>query len=50
MSGELNVSDQLFSEIQTLVTEAKQQAAITVNTSLTMMYWQIGQRIWPWVF
>ncbi|WLQ14242.1 PDDEXK nuclease domain-containing protein [Hahella aquimaris] len=35
----------LLREIRTLVTGAKQQAAIAVNTTLTQLYWQIGQRI-----
>lgn len=35
----------LFSEVRTLVADAKQQAAATVNTTLTQLYWQIGRRI-----
>ena len=35
----------LFSEVRTLVTEAKQQASVAVNTTLTHLYWQIGHRI-----
>lgn len=42
---QLAVKPELFSDIQTLITQAKQQAAVAVNASLTMMYWQIGQRI-----
>lgn len=40
-----SLKDELFSEIQSLITQAKQQAIVTVNASLIMMYWQIGQRI-----
>ena len=39
------VEPQLFSDIQILITQAKQQAIVAVNTSLTMMYWQIGQHL-----
>jgi len=35
----------LFSEIRSLVASAKQQATVAVNTTLTQLYWQIGQRI-----
>lgn len=35
----------VLGDIQTLITQAKQQATVAVNASLTMMYWQIGQRI-----
>lgn len=38
-------SARLFSEIRNLVTEAKQQASIVVNATLTQLYWHIGQRI-----
>ncbi|MBE0472045.1 MAG: DUF1016 domain-containing protein, partial [Methyloprofundus sp.] len=43
--SKLTIEPELFSDIQTLITQAKQQAAVAVNASLTMMYWQIGQRI-----
>lgn len=35
----------LFSDVHTLVADAKQQAAAAVNTTLTQLYWQIGLRI-----
>lgn len=41
----LTVEPELFSDIRDLITQAKQQAAVAVNASLTMMYWQIGKRI-----
>ncbi|TVQ67090.1 MAG: DUF1016 family protein, partial [Oceanospirillales bacterium] len=43
--SKLTIDPELFSDIQTLITQAKQQTAVAVNASLTMMYWQIGQRI-----
>lgn len=43
--SKLTIDPELFSDIQTLITQAKQQTALAVNASLTMMYWQIGQRI-----
>lgn len=36
---------ELLSEISLLVINAKQQASIAVNTTLTQLYWHIGQRI-----
>lgn len=35
----------VIDDIRTLVTQAKQQASVAVNTTLTQLYWQIGQRI-----
>lgn len=43
--SKLTIEPELFFDIQTLITQAKKQAAVAVNASLTMMYWQIGQRI-----
>ncbi|WP_417580017.1 PDDEXK nuclease domain-containing protein [Nitrincola sp.] len=43
--SKLTIEPKLFSDIQTLITQAKQQTAVAVNASLTKMYWQIGQRI-----
>jgi predicted nuclease of restriction endonuclease-like (RecB) superfamily len=39
------LSPLLFSEIRSLVTQAKQQASVAVNATLTQLYWQIGERI-----
>lgn len=41
----LNSNNTLITEIRTLVVQAKQQTTIAVNASLTLMYWQIGQRV-----
>lgn len=35
----------IFTDIKQLITQARQQAAVAVNSTLSMMYWQIGQRI-----
>ncbi len=40
-----DIENGFINEIRTLVTTAKQQATTTVNATLTLMYWQIGQRI-----
>jgi predicted nuclease of restriction endonuclease-like (RecB) superfamily len=35
----------LLGELRTLIEQARQQAAATVNAGLTLLYWRIGQRI-----
>jgi predicted nuclease of restriction endonuclease-like (RecB) superfamily len=35
----------LLADCRQLIAEAKQSAAVAVNASLTLMYWQIGKRI-----
>jgi predicted nuclease of restriction endonuclease-like (RecB) superfamily len=35
----------LFSDIRTLIEESKQRVAVSVNTELSMLYWNIGNRI-----
>ena len=35
----------LFGEIRNLIAESRQQVAITVNSAMSMLYWQIGKRI-----
>ena len=35
----------LLSDIRTLIEQGRQQLASTVNSALTLLYWQIGQRI-----
>lgn len=37
--------DLLFGEIKGLIQSAKQRAAVAVNAELTLLYWQVGQRI-----
>jgi len=35
----------LFGEIRALIEEGRRQVAVTVNSTMTMLYWQIGKRI-----
>lgn len=35
----------LFQEVRQLIDEAKQRAAISINTEITLLYWQVGKRI-----
>jgi len=35
----------LFADIKTLIEKSKTQLAFEINTSMTMLYWQIGKRI-----
>ena len=35
----------LFADIKTLIEQCKQQVAIVVNSTMTMLYWQIGSRV-----
>ena len=35
----------LFIEIKQLIQSAKQRAAVAVNAELTLLYWQVGKRI-----
>ncbi|MGY4384002.1 putative nuclease of restriction endonuclease-like (RecB) superfamily [Pedobacter sp. UYP24] len=35
----------IVSEIKTLIEQSKQQVAVTVNTTMSLLYWQIGKRI-----
>lgn len=37
--------DALFGEIKDLIQSAKQRAAVAINAELTLLYWQMGQRI-----
>jgi predicted nuclease of restriction endonuclease-like (RecB) superfamily len=42
---DLETTQTLFSEIRHLIDTAKQRAAIAINAEITMLYWQIGDRI-----
>ncbi len=35
----------LFIEIKQLIQSARQRAAVSVNSELTLLYWQVGKRI-----
>ncbi len=45
MSKELTQKQELFSEIKALIEQGRQHVAVTVNSAMTMLYWQIGKRI-----
>lgn len=46
MSKELQLGDnQFIAEVTTLIEQAKQRVAVTVNSELTLLYWKVGQRI-----
>jgi len=45
MTRTIQKNKNLFSEIKTLIEQSKQQVAIAVNSTMTMLYWQIGKRI-----
>jgi len=38
-------SDQLLSDLRTLIAETRQDVARSVNSALVMLYWNVGQRI-----
>lgn len=41
----IDSAPQLITEIRQLISSSRQQLASTVNSALTLLYWQIGQRI-----
>lgn len=46
MSHDLkSVENQFVTDVTTLIHQAKQRAAVAVNSELTLLYWQVGQRI-----
>ncbi len=45
MSDKLAQATPLFNEIQALIDSSRQRAAVAVNAELTMLYWQVGNRI-----
>ncbi|MFA6174370.1 MAG: PDDEXK nuclease domain-containing protein [Kiritimatiellales bacterium] len=45
MNNELSLSQNLFSEIRSLIDQGRQQVAVTVNAAMTLLYWQVGKRI-----
>lgn len=38
-------NNNLFEQIRNLIEQTKQNVAISVNSSLSMMYWEIGNKI-----
>jgi len=45
MKLEKNDSDILLSDLMTLIKESKRKVVMQVNSSLTLLFWQIGDRI-----
>jgi predicted nuclease of restriction endonuclease-like (RecB) superfamily len=45
MNNELQNITKLFSEIKQLIEKARQNLAVSVNTTTTILYWNIGKRI-----
>lgn len=45
MSKELEKIQPLVGDIKALIAESKQQLAVTVNSSMSQLYWNIGKRI-----
>ena len=41
----LKKQDNLLIDIKTLIEQSKQQVAVAINSTMTMLYWQIGKRI-----
>ena len=44
MSKEIE-NNQLFLSIKQLIEEGKKQVAVAVNSTMTMLYWNIGKKI-----
>ncbi len=45
MSREINNEVPLLAEIKLLIEESKQRVAVTVNATMSMLYWEIGNKI-----
>ena len=45
INHETGTRPQFFQEIKGLIEESRQKVSVTVNKTLTMLYWQIGKRI-----
>ena len=45
MSNKIIKEKELFGEIQKLIEESRNYVALEVNSTITMLYWQIGKRI-----
>ena len=42
---ELTINENLVEELKSLITSTKEQVAVSVNASLTLMYWHVGKKI-----
>jgi predicted nuclease of restriction endonuclease-like (RecB) superfamily len=45
LSASLKLADDLFQDLRSLILETRQDVARTVNSSLVILYWKVGQRI-----
>jgi len=45
MTDRLIINNGFIGEIKSLIEKSKQNIAVSVNTEMTLLYWQIGQRI-----
>ncbi len=45
MKSEITLNDSLVHELKNLIADTKEKVAVSVNSSLTLMYWQIGFKI-----
>ena len=45
MSKALSSNPSFFSEIKSLIEQSRQQVAVMVNATMTMLYWEVGKRI-----
>ncbi len=45
MSKKIDNTPSLVTEIKALIAESKRQVALTVNSAITMLYWEVGRRI-----
>ena len=45
MGKEIADNKALVGEIKTLIEQSKQQVSVAVNATITMLYWQVGNRI-----
>lgn len=45
MSNKIIKDKDLFGEIQKLIEESRNRVAVEINSTITMLYWQIGNRI-----
>jgi hypothetical protein len=42
---EKEVSNVLLKDLRKLIDSARQSVAVTVNSTMTILYWQVGKRI-----
>lgn len=45
MKKEVTLQESLITDLRTLINEARNKVALTVNTEITLLYWHIGKRI-----